>query len=111
MPLLDLLILGVIAAGVEYAIVQSVGPLLTGVVASLVMLLPYEWTHFLIHTPYKPKGRYYRYLWRAHRLHHYKNEHDWYGVTIHLGDHLRWTFPNKSAVPNSATARTLGVED
>jgi len=109
-PLADLLFLGAIAAAVQYTIIRSVGPFLSAVAVSLAMLLLYEWTHFLIHTAYKPRGRYYRYIWRAHRLHHYKNEHYWYGVTVHLGDHLLRTFPNKSDVPNSATARTLGVD-
>jgi sterol desaturase/sphingolipid hydroxylase (fatty acid hydroxylase superfamily) len=82
----------------------------TGVVVSFGMLLTYEWTHHLIHSAYRPKGRYYRYIWRAHRLHHFRNEHYWYGVTIHLADHLLRTFPDKDAVPVSPTARTLGVE-
>ena len=74
------------------------------------MLLTYEWTHFLIHTAYKPKRRYYRYIWRAHRLHHFKNEHFWMGVTVHLADHVLGTFPQKSEVENSPTARTLGID-
>jgi len=59
----------------------------TAVLVSYAMLTLYEWTHFLIHSRYLPKGRYYRYVWRAHRLHHYRNEHYWFGVTIHLADH------------------------
>jgi sterol desaturase/sphingolipid hydroxylase (fatty acid hydroxylase superfamily) len=82
----------------------------TGVVVSSGMLLTYEWTHHIIHSAYRPKGRYYRYIWRAHRLHHFRNESYWYGVTIHLADHVLRTFPEKDAVPVSSTARTLGVE-
>jgi hypothetical protein len=82
----------------------------TGVLVSFAMLLTYEWTHHLIHSTYRPKGRYYRYVWRAHRLHHFRNEHYWFGVTIHLADHVLRTFPEKDAVPVSPTARTLGVE-
>jgi hypothetical protein len=83
---------------------------LTGLVTSYAMFLTYEWVHFLIHSTYRPRGWYYRYIWRAHRLHHYRNENYWYGVTIHLGDHLLRTFPDKDAVPVSPTAFTLGVE-
>ena len=83
---------------------------LSALTASFGMLSLYEWTHFLIHTSYRPRGRLYRYVWRAHRLHHYRNEHYWFGVTIHLADHLLGTFPDKDAVPVSPTARTLGID-
>jgi Fatty acid hydroxylase superfamily len=82
----------------------------TGLVMSFVILGAYEWCHFLIHTPYRPQGRYYRSIWRGHRLHHFKNEHYWFGVTSTLGDKLLGTDPEQSSVPKSGTARTLGVE-
>jgi Fatty acid hydroxylase superfamily len=82
---------------------------LSGLVTSFSLLMLYEWTHFLIHSRYRPTSRLYRYVWRAHRLHHYRNERYWFGVTVHLADHLFGTFPDKNAVPVSATARTLGV--
>src|SRR4051794_32490142 len=82
----------------------------TGLVTGYAMLLLYEWTHFLIHSSYQPQSWYYRYIWRAHRLHHFKNEKYWFGVTVHLGDHLLRTFPARDAVETSPTARTLGVE-
>jgi hypothetical protein len=79
--------------------------------SSYAMLLAYEWTHFLIHSTYRPKTRAYRYVWRAHRLHHFRNENYWFGVTMHMADHVLRTFPDKDAVPVSPTARTLGVEE
>ena len=84
-----------------------------GVMASatgLAILLTYEWTHYLIHSRYQPKSRLYRYIWRAHRLHHYKNENYWFGVTVHAADHVLGTFPAKDAVETSPTCRTLGAE-
>jgi hypothetical protein len=83
---------------------------LTGLVTGVAMLLTYEWTHYLIHTRYRPRSRYYRSIHRAHRLHHFRNERYWFGVTINVGDHVLGTFPAKDAVPVSPTARTLGVE-
>ena len=80
----------------------------TGLLFSYAILAAYEWCHFLIHTPYRPRGRYYRAIWRGHRLHHYKNEHYWFGVTSTLGDHLLRTAPEQADVPKSNTARTLG---
>lgn len=84
---------------------------LTTLVAAMAMLGTYEWTHYLIHSNYRPRHRLYRYVWRAHRNHHFRNEHYWFGVTMHMADHVLGTFPEKTAVEVSPTARTLGVED
>jgi hypothetical protein len=81
---------------------------LSGLVVGYGILLSYEWCHFLIHTPYRPRRRYYRVIWRNHRLHHYKNEHYWFGVTSNLGDSVLGTNPEQSSVAKSPTARTLG---
>jgi sterol desaturase/sphingolipid hydroxylase (fatty acid hydroxylase superfamily) len=81
---------------------------LTGVTVGYSILFTYEWCHFLIHSPYRPRGRYYKVIWRNHRLHHYKNEHYWFGVTSNLGDVVLGTDPQQSTVAKSPTARTLG---
>jgi sterol desaturase/sphingolipid hydroxylase (fatty acid hydroxylase superfamily) len=74
------------------------------------LALDYEWIHFLIHTRYPPRHALYRRLWRNHLLHHFKNEHYWYGVTMLGGDRLFGTAADPDRVPTSPTARTLGVE-
>lgn len=87
---------------------EMLGPYLTGYMLALIGLLHYEWTHLLVHTRYKPKTRFYRRLARNHRLHHYRNEHNWLGVTSNMGDRILRTYPkDKSDVPLSETARTL----
>jgi hypothetical protein len=83
----------------------------TGVAVSFAILAAYEWTHFLIHTPYRPRSRYYKAIWRNHRLHHYKNEHYWFGVTSVVGDRVIGTEPDQRTVPRSPTARSLHAED
>jgi hypothetical protein len=83
---------------------------LSGAAAAYAMAFTYEWTHYLIHSAYRPRHRVYRYIWRAHRNHHFRNEHYWFGVTMHLADHVLGTFPERSAVEVSPTARTLGVD-
>lgn len=82
----------------------------TALMTAYGMLLLYEWTHFLIHSAYTPKTWYYRSIYRAHRLHHYRNEKYWFGVTINVADHVLRTFPQRDEVEPSPTARTLGVE-
>ncbi|HET8665412.1 MAG TPA: sterol desaturase family protein [Nocardioides sp.] len=68
----------------------------------------YEWTHYLIHSDYRPRGRAYRAVWRNHRLHHYKNEHYWFTVTTSgTADRLFGTYPDPETVPTSGTARSL----
>jgi sterol desaturase/sphingolipid hydroxylase (fatty acid hydroxylase superfamily) len=83
---------------------------MTAICMSLAILLTYEWTHYLIHSRYQPQSRVYRYIWRAHRLHHFKNEKYWFGVTMHMGDHVLGTFPEKDEVETSPTCKTLGVD-
>ncbi|HVE99632.1 MAG TPA: sterol desaturase family protein [Mycobacteriales bacterium] len=79
----------------------------TGFTVSLLLTLAYEWTHHLIHTDYVPRHAPYRSLWRAHRLHHFRNENYWYGVTSGFGDRVLGTYPDKDEVPLSPTATTL----
>jgi sterol desaturase/sphingolipid hydroxylase (fatty acid hydroxylase superfamily) len=86
------------------------GPALSGLLVAYLGLFRYEWSHFLIHTPYVPRSRWYRAVWRNHRLHHFKHEDYWMGVSSNLGDRLLGTNPEQKAVPRSPTARTLGVE-
>ncbi|MEV6136387.1 sterol desaturase family protein [Nocardia sp. NPDC051990] len=70
--------------------------------------LGYEWTHYLIHTDYKPKGSLYRAVWRNHRHHHYKNEHYWFTVTTSgTADRLLRTYPDPATTETSPTARHL----
>jgi len=85
------------------------GPMLTGLVTGYVLVFTYEWTHYLIHTAYVPRTRVYRSIWRNHRLHHFKNEHFWHGVTQNLSDRVLGTNPDHREVPRSKTARTLGA--
>jgi hypothetical protein len=88
---------------------QARASVATGVVVATALTLVYEWTHYLIHSDYQPRTRLYRGIWRAHRLHHFRNENYWFGVTGHLGDRVLRTYPAKDAVPLSPTATTLGV--
>jgi Fatty acid hydroxylase superfamily len=82
---------------------------LTGTAFAYAGLFRYEWSHFLIHTPYVPRSRWYRTIWRNHRLHHFKNEGYWMGVSSNLGDRLLGTNPDQRSVDKSPTARTLGL--
>jgi sterol desaturase/sphingolipid hydroxylase (fatty acid hydroxylase superfamily) len=84
-----------------------VGALVTALLTGYALVGVYEWTHFLIHTGYRPRSRYYRSIWRTHRLHHFKNERYWHGITNTVGDRVLGTFPDQRDIPRSRTARTL----
>ena len=85
----------------------STSLVLTGLATAYAIMLVYEWTHYLIHTPYRPKGRYYTAIRKAHQLHHYRNENYWFGVTNHTADRVLHTYPEKDEVPASRTAKDL----
>ena len=55
------------------------------------MALTYEWCHFLTHTSYRPRGWAYKRIYKFHRLHHFKNEKYWMGVSRHLADYVLGT--------------------
>lgn len=81
---------------------------LTFLLTITLLGLGYEWTHYLIHTDYKPKGSLYRAVWRNHRHHHYKNEHYWFTVTTSgTADRLFGTHPDPTGTAASPTARKL----
>jgi hypothetical protein len=76
-----------------------------------VLGLVYEWSHYLIHSDYKPKSRMYRAIYRDHRLHHFKNEHYWFTVTSSgTADRVLRTYPDPRTVPTSPTAKNLHAE-
>jgi hypothetical protein len=77
-------------------------------VSVYTLKLGYEWTHYLIHSDYRPRTSAYRAVWRNHRLHHYKNEHYWFTVTSSgTADRLFGTYPDPETVPSSPTAKNL----
>ncbi|MEU6946531.1 sterol desaturase family protein [Streptomyces sp. NPDC046316] len=84
------------------------GQALTFMVTVAVTGLVYEWTHYLIHSDYRPRSVAYKAIWRNHRLHHYKNEHYWFTVTTTASaDRLLGTYPDPATVQTSPTAKNL----
>ncbi len=84
---------------------------LTAIAVYFSFALNYEWSHFLIHTAYRPRGRRFRKIWQHHRQHHFRNENYWFGVSMTLGDRILGTNPARQDVPLSRTCYTLGEED
>ena len=84
------------------------GLALTFLLTVTVVGCAYEWTHFLIHSDYRPKTRVYKAIRRNHRLHHFRNEHYWFSVTTSgTADRVLGTDPDPDTVPTSPTAKNL----
>ena len=96
-----------ILVGLWFAVAPTTPLALTGIAAHLALALHYEWVHYLVHTRVQPRHAYYQRLRKSHRLHHFKNEHYWFGVTMLAGDRLLRTAPDLATVPTSPTARSL----
>ncbi|GFG69527.1 sterol desaturase family protein [Mycolicibacter senuensis] len=96
------------AVTVPMLVSNRLGLGLTSVVVLTGLGVVYEWTHYLIHTDYKPKTSAYRSIWRNHRQHHFKNENYWFTITTTgTADRLLGTYPEQSTVPTSPTAKNL----
>ena len=81
---------------------------LTFALTVALFLVFYEWTHYLVHTDYKPRHTIYRAVWRNHRYHHFKNENYWFTVTSSgTADRLLGTSPDPQQVQSSPTVRNL----
>ncbi|HET7578639.1 MAG TPA: sterol desaturase family protein [Bacillales bacterium] len=52
----------------------------------------YQWVHYVSHRPIIPIVPWNRWLKRMHLLHHFKDEHLWYGVTDPAWDMLTGTY-------------------
>ncbi len=97
-----------IGAAIGWAVSGSFSPaVLTAVLTGYLLVFNYEWMHFLIHTAYRPRTPIYRAIHRNHRLHHFKNEHFWHGVTNNVSDRVLGTNPDQREIAKSETARTL----
>lgn len=96
-----------ILVGLWFLLTPNARLALTGLCFYLALALHYEWVHFIVHTKVWPRTKRYQRLFTNHRLHHFRSERYWYGVTMLSGDRLLGTSPRPSDVPASPTARTL----
>ncbi|MEN4447678.1 sterol desaturase family protein [Mycobacterium sp. SM3041] len=109
-PTLPWLIAAIVALplGIGAIVGAPVSATLSFIVVESLILMGYEWTHYLVHTDYKPRHRFYKAVWRNHRLHHFKNEHYWFSVTTSgTSDRVLGTYPDPTTVETSPTAKNL----
>ncbi len=80
---------------------------MTFLTAYAVLSLHYEWCHYLAHIGWHPKLGYYAKRVREHRLHHFRNEQYWWGVSMGSGDRWLGTAPDAEKVERSTTTGTV----
>lgn len=83
----------------------------TGIAAHITGALHYEWTHYIVHTTYLPVTPWGKRLRENHRLHHFRNEHHWYGVSALAGDDFFGTGGEKHQVERSTTVKDIIGEE
>jgi len=94
-----------------FSLMPTIPLALTGLVVFFAMATHYEWVHYLCHIRWRPPLKHYQVLVDSHRLHHFKSEHNWLGVSMLMGDRLLGTAKDAKSVEKSDTVRTLGVEE
>ncbi|HVO29528.1 MAG TPA: sterol desaturase family protein [bacterium] len=111
LPLRVVLVAMLVNICLWYLLMPTAALAWTGITGISAMSLVYEWIHYLTHTPYRPRSRYYGNICLSHRRHHFKNEHYWFGFVIPWVDSLFRTNPDWRTVETSPTCRTLGISD
>jgi hypothetical protein len=96
--------------GILFVFLRWPRPITLGAIVA-TMAFRYELWHYLIHSSYKPKSKWFRRLRDRHWWHHFRHEGYWYGITTTAGDKLLGTNPDPKSVQLSPTARTLGQDD
>lgn len=72
-----------------------------------LLALHYEWVHYLAHINWCPPIKHYRRRVQEHRWHHFKNENQWWGVSMGSGDRLYGTAPALQDVVRSQTTKDI----
>jgi sterol desaturase/sphingolipid hydroxylase (fatty acid hydroxylase superfamily) len=96
-----------ILSGIFYLIYPFALPMIAFSIGLIVMLLGYEWKHYIAHRPIKPKSKFGKWLKKTHILHHFKNENYWFGVSNPLFDYVFGTIKDEKQIETSATAKFL----
>ncbi len=106
-PMRAIFMILILNIAIWYGLAPTAGIAATGMLTYIALGLTYEWTHYLIHTRYRPQSKLYKHLWRNHRLHHCKNEHYWFGVSMTAADYALGTAPDQRKVETSDTCRSV----
>lgn len=96
-----------IVATIFFFIESTIIGTLSFALGLILMLLVYEWKHYIAHRPIKPITKFGKWIKKLHMLHHFKNENYWYGVSTPFVDVLFGTLKDEKEVETSQTVRDL----
>ncbi|MGD6817219.1 sterol desaturase family protein [Metabacillus sp. 84] len=96
-----------VLAGICYLITRDTAGTAAFGMGLILMLLAYEWKHYVAHRPIRPRSAFGKWMKKTHQLHHFKNENYWYGVSNPIGDILFGTLKDEKKVEMSQTAKDL----
>lgn len=102
-PILILAVLWLLPIGLAFTVLA----------VYFILALNYEWVHYLSHISWCPPIKYYQRRVHEHRLHHFKSEQHWWGVSMGLGDQLLGTAPPPSDIslsPNTSNILAAGKQ-
>jgi len=100
----------VVVAAFWYLIMPNASLTWTGIACMWLGSLHYEWGHYIAHIRYRPRSVFYRRMIDHHRLHHFKHEKYWMGVTTRMADIILGTRPPPDSVETSPTVRDFGYD-
>lgn len=83
-------------ACVLWAVLRDVSLVAAVIAGTSTYQVYYQWMHYVSHRPIKPLTRFGRWLKKKHLLHHFKDEHTWYGVSHPAMDYLMGTHESAS---------------
>lgn len=86
---------------------RSLGAAAALTAGQFAAFLYYEYAHWAAHHDPNPRLPWVRAMKRHHLLHHFKNEHYWFGVTQPAMDVVVGTNPKSETIEKSPTVRTL----
>lgn len=110
LPIQALWVLAPLNVGLWWTLMPTWSLALSAASATAVMALLYEWTHYMTHTFVRPRTRYYAWICRRHRLHHFKHEAYWHGFVVPLVDDVMGTAPNPADIASSPRCRDLDLD-
>lgn len=96
-----------VVGAIAFSLTQSLFLMIAFITGVMLLLLYYEWAHFVAHQPIKPLTPWGKWMKKTHLWHHYKNENYWYGVTSMTYDKLLGTYKDEKEVSKSPTVRNL----
>jgi len=80
---------------VVWLLVRQPSIVAAAVTGTLLFQLYYQWMHYVSHRPIVPRTAWGKWMKKRHLLHHYKDEHTWYGVSHPVLDYAMGTHKEK----------------